>query len=229
MNRATEVLVVAGGKGLNVARAVRALGSEVAIHGFLGGSIGDQIRDLAQVDGITDRHTPIRAQSRVCSILVEPGSRRSTVLNEPGPQVTADEVARFLQGLRVACAAGDLVLVSGSLPDSLDPGLAGEIVDIARAAGARTIVDMSGASLEAALRARPWMVKLNRAELEALRGLAGRALDGSEGRPLGGPEGLQGGRAVMAALAADAVRIPRSRRRGRRRHAGRGWAAGGRP
>ena len=177
MNRATQVFAVAGGKGLNVARAVRALGSEVAVHGFLGGSIGDQIRDLARVDG--SRITPISAQSRVCSILVEPGSRRSTVLNEPGPQVTAHEVSGFLHGLREACTAGDLVLVSGSLPDSLDPGLAGEIVDIGRAAGARTIVDMSGASLEAALRARPWMLKLNRGELRGARRPRGDAA----GRP----------------------------------------------
>jgi 1-phosphofructokinase family hexose kinase len=175
VNRAREVTVLPGGKGLNVARAIRALGSEVSAYGFLGGEVGALVRELARAEGVVDRHTPIAAGTRVCFILVEPDRGRSTVLNEPGPQVTPAERADLLRGFRGDCRPGDVVLLSGSLPDSLPPALAGEVVAIARAGGARTIVDMSGASLVAAFAERPWMIKCNRDELAALTGADGDA------------------------------------------------------
>jgi 1-phosphofructokinase family hexose kinase len=179
VNRAREVVVVAGGKGLNVARAVRALGSEVSAHGFLGGRVGRYIQALAEADGVIDRHTPIAGESRVCFILVEPERGRSTVLNEPGPSVAREETERFIDDLRRDCGVDDLVVLSGSLPDSLPVELAGEIVAVARSAGARTIVDSSGAALVAAVGARPWMVKCNRRELLALAAAGHDAPPGS--------------------------------------------------
>lgn len=112
VNRATEVSVVPGGKGFNVARAIVRLGSEAAAYGFLGGHIGDALRQLITADGVLDRHTPIAAETRVCFIVVEPASGRSTVLNEPGPAVEADEVRGFLQLLRAEIQAGDLAPAS---------------------------------------------------------------------------------------------------------------------
>lgn len=165
VNRATEVSVVPGGKGFNVARAIVRLGSEAAAYGFLGGHIGDALRQLITADGVLDRHTPIAAETRVCFIVVEPASGRSTVLNEPGPAVEADEVRGFLQLLRAEIQAGDLVALSGSLPDSVAPEIAGEVVTIAKEAAARILIDIHGEALREAVQRRPWMVKCNRREL----------------------------------------------------------------
>lgn len=168
VNRAKEVMVMPGGKGLNVARAVRALDLDVAAYGFLGGHVGAAIRERINDDGVVDRHAPIDAETRVCFITVEPGAHRSTVLNEPGPFVSAAEREAFLGTLRGDVGAEDILVLSGSLPDSLESTFAGEIVAIGQTAGARTVVDSSGAALRAAAAQRPWMIKCNRDELAAL-------------------------------------------------------------
>lgn len=165
VNRARAVSIVPGGKGFNVARAAIRLGSQACAYGFLGGHVGEALRELITADGVIDRHTTIAAGTRVCFIVVEPERGRTTVLNEPGPPVTAVESARLLDDLRADVTADDLVILSGSLPDSVDPEVAGAIVDIGRAAGARTIVDIHSAALRIAASRRPWMLKCNRREL----------------------------------------------------------------
>lgn len=170
VNRAATVTVVPGGKGFNVARAAVRLGEEAAIYGFLGGHVGEALREMISADGVTDRHTTIAAGTRVCFIVVEPEVGRSTVLNEPGPEVTSEEVVRLLDDLRSDCQRGDLVVLSGSLPDSVAPAVAAEVVKIGNDAGARTIVDIHSEALRVAVAQRPWMLKCNRRELLQLLG-----------------------------------------------------------
>ncbi|MEA2026778.1 MAG: hexose kinase [Chloroflexota bacterium] len=170
VNRAAAVSVVPGGKGFNVARAAIRLGEPATTHGFLGGHVGSALREMIMADGVIDRHTAIAAGTRVCFIVVEPGSERTTVLNEPGPPVTDAEISRFLDDLRGDCGADDLVILAGSLPDSVPPSVAGEILDIGRAAGARSLVDIHSEALRIAFAHRPWMLKCNRRELLELLG-----------------------------------------------------------
>lgn len=182
VNRAHSVRVVPGGKGFNVARAATRLGAAVSAYGFLGGQVGEALRELVVADGVGDRHTTIAAATRVCFIVVEPDVGRTTVLNEPGPAVTPEETARFLDDLRTDVRAGDLLILSGSLPDSLDPRVAGEIVELGRDAGARTIVDIHSRALRIASARQPWMLKCNRRELLEL------LEDPGPGRPMAPPD-----------------------------------------
>jgi 1-phosphofructokinase family hexose kinase len=170
VNRATRVSVVPGGKGFNVARAALRLGASAAAYGFLGGHVGGALRALITADGVEDRHTTIAAGTRVCFIVVEPDLARTTVLNEPGPVVTENEVGRLLDDVRADVAAGDLLVISGSLPDSVPASVVGEILEVGRAAGARTIVDIHSEALRVAFASRPWMLKCNRHELLELLG-----------------------------------------------------------
>jgi 1-phosphofructokinase len=173
VNRARTVSVVPGGKGFNVARAAVRLGEPTVAYGFLGGRVGEQLREMIGADGVQDRHTTIAAGTRVCFIVVEPDAGRATVLNEPGPPVTSDEVERLLGQVSADLESDDLLVLSGSLPDSVEPDVAGRIVTIGRAAGARTLVDIHGDSLRAAVAERPWLLKCNRSELHELLGGTG--------------------------------------------------------
>lgn len=168
VNRALEASVVPGGKGLNVARAASRMGSTVAVYGFLGGHVGKALREMLLDDGLIDRHVDIAAGTRVCFIAVEPHSERVTVLNEPGPMVTPGEAGRLLHEVRTDCRRDDLLVLSGSLPDSLSPDVAGEIVAIGNDAGACTVVDIHGEALRSAAARRPWMIKCNQSELLGL-------------------------------------------------------------
>jgi 1-phosphofructokinase len=170
VNRAVQVSVVPGGKGFNVARAAIRLGTTATAYGFLGGDVGESLRGLITADGVLDRHTTIAAGTRVCFVVVEPDVARTTVLNEPGPPVTEAEVGRFLDVIRADTTAGDLLVISGSLPDSVPASVVGEILEISREAGARAVVDIHSEALRVAFASRPWMLKCNRRELLELLG-----------------------------------------------------------
>lgn len=171
VNRAANVTVMAGGKSLNLARALRVLGEDVAAYGFLGGRAGDALRAAIAEHGIVDRHTAIEDETRICFVVVDPDAGHTTMLNEPGPLVSREETARFLDDLRADCEAGDIVILSGSLPDSVDPAVAGEIITIGNGAGAKTVADIHSQALREAVGRRPWMVKCNRDELAGLVGI----------------------------------------------------------
>lgn len=170
VNRAVDVSVVPGGKGFNVARAAIRLGEPATAYGFLGGHVGEALREMIVADGVVDRHTLIATGTRVCFIVIEPGAARSTVLNEPGPAVSEAEIASFLAALRADCGPSDVLILSGSLPDSVPASVAGEIIDIGRETGARTLVDIHSEALRVAFARRPWMLKCNRLELLELLG-----------------------------------------------------------
>jgi fructose-1-phosphate kinase PfkB-like protein len=106
-------------------------------------------------------------------------------------------LGHLLATLRDDCRPDDLLILSGSLPDGVDPAVAADIVGVGRRAGARTILDIHGASLRAAIEARPWMLKCNRDELIGL-------FDGSRGDQLAAEPP---GRARLADVAAAMIAL----------------------
>ena len=170
VNRAAAVSVVPGGKGFNVARAALRLGTTATAYGFLGGDVGEALRSLIAADGVIDRHTTVAAGTRVCFVVVEPDAERTTVLNEPGPSVTDAEVGRLLDDIGADIGPDDLLVISGSLPDSVPASVVGEVLELGRTAGAHTLVDIHSEALRVAFASRPWMLKCNRHELLELLG-----------------------------------------------------------
>jgi len=170
VNRAVAVSVVPGGKGFNVARAARRLGTSATAYGFLGGEVGEALRSMIAADGVIDRHTTVAAGTRVCFVVVEPDAERTTVLNEPGPPVTEAEVGRLLDDIGADIGPDDLLVISGSLPDSVPASVVGEVLELGRTAGAHTLVDIHSEALRVAFASRPWMLKCNRHELLELLG-----------------------------------------------------------
>src|SRR3954453_4335182 len=85
--RLADVIVTPGGKGLNVARAARALGVPAALVAFLPGYMGRAVASLIAEEGVTLQGVPTSGEWRSTSIILEP-SGRATVLNEPGPLVS---------------------------------------------------------------------------------------------------------------------------------------------
>src|SRR5262245_11265626 len=92
VHRAETASRAAGGKGVNVARVLRALEEPCVVAGFLGGRAGDEIASWLADEGVELAATPIRGESRTCAILVDAETGRQTVVNEPGPSIAPDEV-----------------------------------------------------------------------------------------------------------------------------------------
>jgi 1-phosphofructokinase family hexose kinase len=176
VNRATVSSPRAGGKSFIVARALRRLDRPVTLYGFLGGSTGQYLRAECAKLGIRDRHTAIADDTRINTILVDKGTGGATVVNEPGPLVTASEVGLLERDLSDDLTANDLLLLSGSLPRGVDSDFYAGLVHLARSRGALSIVDAEGDVLVSAVAAHPWAVKCNLHEFRAIAPDAPEAL-----------------------------------------------------
>lgn len=161
MQRVTAVREQAGGKGVNAARVLRALGAEVVCAAVLGGFNGQKFAALLQAEGL--RGVLEYAQSgetRECQIMASPQGH-PTEVNELGLPYDMAALGRLLErvpeGKRVISGS----LAPGCTPDDF-------------AALLRTwqpvAVDTSGAALETALKSRVPLVKPNQAELAAVAG-----------------------------------------------------------
>ncbi|HWO26558.1 MAG TPA: 1-phosphofructokinase [Kofleriaceae bacterium] len=173
--RATAHRVDWGGKGFNVSRSLRALGGESTALGFVGGEAGRRIAaGLAQL-GIAVDFVEIAGETRT-NVTVVDGVRYLKV-NEPGPTITAAEEARLIDKVRALARPGDWWVLSGSLPPGASPGIYADVIRIVQAAGARAVLDTSGAALAQGCAAQPFLVKPNAAEAAEL---TGRRVDPSE-------------------------------------------------
>jgi 1-phosphofructokinase family hexose kinase len=171
VQRTSDVVVAAGGKGLNVARAARTLGQPALVCAPLGGLTGDLVARLAESEGLAGRWSRHQAgETRTCILLVDPEGGDATALNEAGPVFAEADWEAFAATALAASAEARLCLVSGSLPRGVEAERLGGLLGELRAAGRRAIVDTSGAPLTAALAARPYGLKVNGAELGAALG-----------------------------------------------------------
>ena len=169
----------AGGKGVNVARTLHALGRDTVAVLPLGGFDGEAVRAELEAAGVPHHAIPIAGATRRTVTVVEAESGLATGFNESGPEITADEWAGIgaavssLLETAVADTAPVLVL-SGKLPRGLAEDAYAELIALADEFGVPTILDTEGAPLLAALAAGPAMVKPNAHELLAATGLIDR-------------------------------------------------------
>src|SRR5947199_5832708 len=102
VHRALSVETHAGGKGLNVARAVHQLGEPVRVIGFLGGSPRTVIEQSCAELDIDGRWVETHQESRSCIIMVDRERGLQTVVNEPGPMLSAEEISRLLAEIELS-------------------------------------------------------------------------------------------------------------------------------
>ena len=177
VHRIPGSLVMASGKGLNVARAIRILGGSALSAGFLGGHDGRLLAGLAEQEGLPGSWTPIEGQTRTCTILVDPEKGEATVINEAGPAVSAAEWARLQADVleHAAQASGlsqtSCVCFSGSLPMGDSPAAFAALLRALVAARRQVWVDSSAEGLQAALSAGPVGVKVNGLEAGEMLGM----------------------------------------------------------
>ncbi|MGW5735427.1 MULTISPECIES: 1-phosphofructokinase family hexose kinase [Streptomyces] len=200
-HRVTEVVERPGGKGLNVARVLAALGHDVTAAGFAGGDTGRVLHEhLAREPRVTDALVPVGGATRRTLAVVDAATGDTTQLNEPGPTVTPAEWTAFRASyeelLRSGAAA---VALCGSLPPGVPVGAYATLVRAARAAKVPVLLDTSGEALRRGVAARPDIVKPNADELAELTGSHEPAQATRDAR-------RRGAHAVVASLGAEGLR-----------------------
>lgn len=169
-NRITEVSERPGGKGLNVARVLAALGHRTVATGFVGGGTGEALRALLAETEVTDALVPVCGTTRRTVAVVDAGTGDTTQLNEPGPVVSPAEWDTFLDTYRELLADARAVALCGSLPPGVPVDVYARLTRAARSAGVPVLLDTSGEPLRRGLAARPDLAKPNADELAALTG-----------------------------------------------------------
>jgi 1-phosphofructokinase len=198
--RTSSPTLEAGGKGVNVTRALTANGIPSIAVLPVGGGEGAELGDLLENAGVSARFVPVAGRTRSNITIAESGGT-ITKLNEPGPSLSPAELASLTTVIASAVSAGDWVVISGSMPPDLSAGqlqaLAGSLAD----REVNLAIDTSGDALVASLAARPRLIKPNRAELA---GVSGRPL-GSISDVIAAAKAVQdkGVELVLVSLGAD--------------------------
>ena len=165
--RARASRVEAGGKGVNVARALMANGHDVRAVAPVGGAEGHQLSALLSHARLQFEAVPIGAALRANVSVVEVDGT-VTKINAPGPTLTGDEINALVNVVSKAAHGAAWLAACGSLPPGAPAGLYGDITVAVRGVGCRVAVDTSGEALGAAARAGPDVCKPNADELAEL-------------------------------------------------------------
>jgi 1-phosphofructokinase len=175
VQRSTAAGLEAGGKGINVARNLRANGIDSRAVVPAGGFSGEWLVSLLGEAGVELVRVPVAEAVRVNASLVEPDGV-VTKVNAPGPTLSTEETERLLEEAVAAADGADWIVACGSLPPGVPENFYARLVEAARGSGCRVAVDTSGPPLRAALDAAPDLVKPNQTELAEVVGREMRSL-----------------------------------------------------
>ena len=169
-HRASNSLTSAGGKGINVARALKRLGSPVVASGLAGGRTGDRIVDELAFEGILNDFVRISDESRTSTAVVDPTAGVLTEIYEWGPAVRAEELDVLLDKLHYLSRVATYVVFSGSLPRDVGNDFYAEAIRNLTRRGVQCVIDCEGEPLRRGVEAEPFLVSPNQPEAEAVAG-----------------------------------------------------------
>jgi 6-phosphofructokinase 2 len=169
-NRWSRLHRYAGGKGIDVSRAVHEMGGRTIAYGFIGGPVGRAVEILLDEEGVPFSFTPIERETRTNFIITDSKSGRQTRIDAPGPHISKSEFERFQRKMLRMRPSPDLIVMGGSLPPGIPGNVYYSIIMEAKTFGVRTILDSEGQWLVEGIKAKPYLVKPNVREAEGLLG-----------------------------------------------------------
>lgn len=167
-NRWSKLRRYAGGKGIDVSRAIHEMDSRTIAYGFIGGPEGRAVEILLDEEGVQFSFTPIEQETRTNFIITDTKTSQQTRIDAPGPRISKKELERFYRKVGEIHPEPDLIVASGSIPPGVPVNIYYNIVMEAKGYGVRTILDSEGKWLEEGIKAKPYLIKPNVHEAEEL-------------------------------------------------------------
>jgi 1-phosphofructokinase/tagatose 6-phosphate kinase len=169
-HRTVDQKTMPGGKGVNIARALKRLGQPVIATGLAGGATGNRIVEALNGESILNAFVRIREESRTNTAVLDPTTGLHTEINERGPTVTLHELELFREKLLYLAKGASICVFAGSLPRGIELDAYASLIRHVRKLGVITIVDTDGEPLRHAVKAEPTVVTPNELEAEELVG-----------------------------------------------------------
>jgi 1-phosphofructokinase/tagatose 6-phosphate kinase len=169
-HRTVDQETMPGGKGVNIARAIKRLGQPVIATGLAGGATGSRIVEALNDEAILNSFVRIREESRTNTAVLDPMTGLHTEINERGPSVSPQELDLFREKLMYLARGASICVFAGSLPRGIEPDVYATLIRAVRKLGVTTIIDTDGEPLHQAVRAEPDIVSPNELEAEELVG-----------------------------------------------------------
>jgi 1-phosphofructokinase family hexose kinase len=169
-HRAVETRTVAGGKGINVARALSLLGRPVIAAGFAGGPTGTRVLEQLREESVLTDFTRIAGETRINLAVIDPTSGEQTEINERGPAVSPEEVETLFERIGYLASGARICVLAGTLPPGAGDDLYARLVKDLRSHDVTVVLDAEGEAMRAGLRAGASIVTPNEREAEELVG-----------------------------------------------------------
>ncbi|MFN2469957.1 MAG: 1-phosphofructokinase family hexose kinase [Gaiellaceae bacterium] len=169
-HRTSATLTQAGGKGINVARALKRFDVPVVATGLAGGGTGMRIVEELTNEAILHDLVRIRDNSRTSTAIVDPMAGTYTEIYEWGPHVEPDELDVLREKIRYLAGSAEFVVFAGSLPRGVENSFYAEMIRELNRRGVQTVLDSEGEPLRLGVEAEPVLVSPNVREAEALVG-----------------------------------------------------------
>jgi 1-phosphofructokinase family hexose kinase len=175
--RAVEVVKSPGGKGINVSRALRSMGTDSVAMSMVGGHVGEEVLDLLQNEGLILQIVRIKNETRTNVIVLGRNDGKELIIRAAGPPVEKTETERINNLVFQIAQVPEILVLSGSLPPGMKDDIYFSIAREGKTRGSRVVVDCEGPALAKAIKAGPYLIKPNTSELSQL---VGRELSGED-------------------------------------------------
>ena len=169
-HRTVDQTTMPGGKGVNIARAIKRLGQPVIATGLVGGATGNRILDALGDEAILNAFVRIREESRTNTAVLDPTTGMHTEINERGPAISSHELDLFREKLLYLAKGASICVFAGSLPRGLETDVYAGLIREVRKLGVTTMIDTDGEPMRLAVRSEPHVVSPNELEAEELVG-----------------------------------------------------------
>ena len=169
-HRTVDQTTMPGGKGVNIARAIKQLGQPVIATGFAGGATGTRIVEALSGESILNDFVRIHDESRTNTVVLDPTTGMHTEINERGPAISDQELELFREKLLYLAQGASICVFAGSLPRGVEQDVYYSLIREVRRLGVTTMIDTDGEPLRLAIRAEPDLVSPNELEAEELVG-----------------------------------------------------------
>jgi 1-phosphofructokinase family hexose kinase len=169
-HRTVNQTTMPGGKGVNIARAIKQLGQPVIATGLAGGATGTRIVEALGDESILNDFVRIHDESRTNTVVLDPTTGQHTEINEKGPAVSAQELQLFREKLLYLAQGASICVFAGSLPRGIEPDVYLTLIREVRRLGVTAMLDTDGEPLRLGMKAEPDVVSPNELEAEELVG-----------------------------------------------------------